>query len=300
MRRTYLIASLALSLLLGAYSQAERDPPQFSLPAAAANQKVPLVVLLHAFKVTGKFQKHYFELGRLARQKQFALLIPGTIKDSRGHRFWNAMDYCCNHEKIPVDDVGYLTQLIKQTILENPIDPKRVYLIGHSNGAMMAHRLACDHADLFAAMVSLAGSGMRELSQCSPSSPVSILEIHAKNDSTVLYDGMTAVSLAKRLSKKELYPYSADSSIVRYPPITETIQDWAQKNGCDPTQTIDLGTRHYMINAPFSKVIRTAYKKGCKNNSEVQLWTLNRGGHVPRFTPGFARDWVEFLLSKQK
>ena len=45
---------------------------------------------------------------------------------------------------------------------EYEIDPKRVYIIGHSNGAFMAHRLAHDHSGTIAAIVSLAGADQSE------------------------------------------------------------------------------------------------------------------------------------------
>jgi len=49
-------------------------------------------------------------------------------------RFWNASEACCNFDNNSVDDVAYLQSLISEIQKSYPIDPKRVYLIGHSNG----------------------------------------------------------------------------------------------------------------------------------------------------------------------
>ena len=71
------------------------------------------------------------------------------------------------------------------------MDPKRIYLVGHSNGAFMSHRMACDDAGQIAAIVSLAGATFQDATKCKPSEPVSILDIHGDADDTVLYDGGT-------------------------------------------------------------------------------------------------------------
>ena len=48
------------------------------------------------------------------------------------------------------------------------VDPKRVFVIGHSNGGFMSHRLACDRASDVAAIVSLAGATWLEWDRLRP------------------------------------------------------------------------------------------------------------------------------------
>jgi poly(3-hydroxybutyrate) depolymerase len=47
-----------------------------------------------------------------------------------------------------VDDVGYLRAVIAEVSVRFAVDPRRVYVTGHSDGADMAHRLACESARL--------------------------------------------------------------------------------------------------------------------------------------------------------
>ena len=75
-----------------------------------------------------------------------------------------------------------------------PVDSRRVFVLGHSNGGYMSHRMACDHADLIAGIVSLAGAayddppaGELPLPRCRPSEPVAVLEVHGMADGTVRY-----------------------------------------------------------------------------------------------------------------
>ena len=71
-----------------------------------------------------------------------------------------------------VDDVAYVGGLIDEALRTWPVDPKRVYIVGHSNGDFMAHRLACERADVVVAIAGLAGAGIAiDGSGCSPSKP---------------------------------------------------------------------------------------------------------------------------------
>lgn len=68
------------------------------------------------------------------------------------------------------------------------MDPKRVYVDGHSNGGVMADRLACDAADKFAAFAPYAGASAQQSLQptgiggCSPSRSVPIAMFHGDAD----------------------------------------------------------------------------------------------------------------------
>jgi polyhydroxybutyrate depolymerase len=49
----------------------------------------------------------------------------------------------------------------------------------------MAYRMACDHADQVAAIVSLAGAMYEDTARCTPSEPVGVLQIHGTADDTI-------------------------------------------------------------------------------------------------------------------
>lgn len=296
--------AIAFAFFIGsagaAAAEPVRDPDRIYLPASVpAGEKLPLVVLLHAFKVSGGFQKAYFGLGKRARARRFILFVPGSTRDERGNRFWNAMPYWSRSES-SVDDVAHLKEAIENVIAKNPVDPDRVYLLGHSNGAMMAHRMACEHADLFAAAASLAGAGMPKASDCKPSSPVSFLEVHALRDAIVPYGGMDEARLAERLKSRPLYPYSEDPSRVRYPSAPETTANWARLDGCDVDAATEGPRKNYVVFAPGKETRTLAWEKGCRGGTSVALWTLMRGGHVPRFFGSFNDAIVDFLLARRK
>src|SRR5262245_64945839 len=117
----------------------------------------PLVVVLHGYTASGFFQLAYFGLGDLATRGDAFVLAPDGLVDSRGNQFWNADPVCCDFDGKHPDDVGYLGGLVEDVMASWPIDPKAVAAVGHSNGAWMAYRLACDRSDLFPTIVALAG-----------------------------------------------------------------------------------------------------------------------------------------------
>lgn len=76
--------------------------------------------------------------------------------------------------------------LFAVTACSNSIDPRRIGLVGHSNGGFMALRMACEASDLVTAVVSLAGSTWKEDSSCAPATfPVNVLTLHGDNDDTI-------------------------------------------------------------------------------------------------------------------
>jgi polyhydroxybutyrate depolymerase len=69
-----------------------------------------------------------------------------------GDNSWNA-GYCCfNAEKDQIDDVQFTRDMIKWLEGHTCVDPKRIYASGGSNGGGMSYRLACDAADVIAAV----------------------------------------------------------------------------------------------------------------------------------------------------
>jgi polyhydroxybutyrate depolymerase len=222
----------------------------------------PLVVLLHGYGATAAGQDDYLGVTEQAATRGMYVLLPdGTMSDA-GKRFWDSEGACCNFSGTPVDDVGYLSGLIDEAIAERPIDPDRVYLFGHSNGGFMSYRMACDAADKVVAVAVLAGSDPPEPEDCAPSEPVSVLHLHGTDDQAIGYGGGTITTT--------------------YPGAVETVARWAALDGCEaPTvdrPSIDLEAE---IEGAETTV---AVHEGCSGGAEVQLDTIEGGGHVPALT----------------
>jgi poly(3-hydroxybutyrate) depolymerase len=131
----------------------------------------------------------YFNIKNDALSEGYLLLHPNGTISRDGDRFWNATDVCCDFDGSGIDDSGYLRALVEEVQDLYAVDSQRIYVMGHSNGGFMAHRLACDHPDLFAAVVSIAGATYLDVSGCDAEVPVSVLQVHGTDDERVSYWG---------------------------------------------------------------------------------------------------------------
>ena len=246
--------------------------------------------MLHGFGSTGAYDDTYFHLGEEAMQRGFVYAYPDGTKDGTGSRFWNATDACCDLDGSGVADVEYLDALITEIESSTAIDPKRIDVIGHSNGGFMSYRLACDHADRIAALISLAGATFSDPADCDPIAPVSVVQVHGTADDTILFEG-GKLSGARHL---------ADAS---YPGALQTATTWATYDGCRPKavatdERVDVDTDLSADGLPAeASVSRWA---GCQGNAVVELWTIPGGSHSPTISDAFADAALDFFEAHPK
>ncbi len=266
-------------------------PTQVRIPKGYdAAHPAPLVILLHGYGASGKIQDLYFGLSKIADAHGFVFAAPDGTLDSTGKLFWNATNACCNFGAVPVDDVAYLSGLVRDVKAAYAIDSKRVYFVGHSNGGFMSHRLACDKADQIAAIVSLAGAVWSDASRCTPTEPVSVLQIHGDADAMVAYEGG---SIGGDLADGGAAP------IGLYPSAAQTVATWATLDGCDAA--LDAVAPDLDLAPSLAGAETTVARHGnCQPGGAAELWTVRGAGHVPSFAPDFAERVWGFLESHPK
>jgi len=247
------------------------------------SKPTPLVVLLHGYGASGLAQELLFQFKARADKLGFIYMYPDGTVDSSGKRFWNATDACCDFGSTGVDDSAYIESLIDQAKSKYNIDPKRVFVVGHSNGAFMAYRMACDHADTIAAAVSLAGAMYSDVSNCKPGEPVSVLQIHGSDDQTVLYAGGVISD--------------ADAG-ASYPGAKTSVADWAKFDGCSTTPK--SGAPLDLTDAQPGAETTVENYDGCKNGTTAELWTMHGEGHIPAINDTWRDDVIDFVLSHPK
>jgi polyhydroxybutyrate depolymerase len=236
----------------------------------------PLVVMLHGYGSDGEHHARSLGLLALSDEEGFVLAYPDGLVDSEGKRFWNATNACCDFDGRGVDDVAFVTYLIDDLSARMPIDAKRVYVVGHSNGGFMAHRLACDLAPRIAAVVSIAGAGRKDPSRCAPSEPVSVLEIHGDADPIIRIGGGRVFDKAER----------------DYPGADETMKAWATRLGCDPMPR-PAGAPLDFDDLVAGPETAAADFTSCRAGADVALWTVHGGAHVPHPTEaGLQAVWA--------
>jgi len=155
---------------------------------SSSSQSIPLVIHLHG--AGGCASLPSLNLGSLAEKEQFVLIWPqGTfnVLDGPGPFFdfmpslnissWNDGTGLFGAQQAEVDDVDFLNTMIDTVLSEDEeegsslLDPDRVYLSGHYNGATMAQRFILQSSQRkVAGVMTFAGAGAPNDSLWSPGS----------------------------------------------------------------------------------------------------------------------------------
>jgi polyhydroxybutyrate depolymerase len=143
---------------------------------------VPLVFDFHGMGSNGSQQKSLSGWDKLA-DKQGFIVVYG---DGSGNS-WNAGGCCPSASTDKIDDVGFVKAVITALATEACIDVKRVYASGCSNGGAMSFRLACDAADVVAAVAPVDFDTVA--TPCKPSRPITEIQFRATKDQMVDYKG---------------------------------------------------------------------------------------------------------------
>jgi len=276
-----LLAAAGLPALADIMIDLGRGPVTVHVPSSYDSEvPAPLVFLLHGHSGTGAATESYFQLLPQSEEYGFLYLYPDGTVNQIGNRFWNATDACCNFFGSEVDDVGYLMALVDEIRAQLNVDSRRIFFFGYSNGGFMSHRMACEHPETIAAIASLGGVTYLDPSDCSPASPVHVLQIHGTADAVILFNG--------------------SSLVIPYPGAVETVEQWAGFNGCasigiltPPALDLDAG-----IPGDETNVYR--YDTDCDPDGSAELWEIAGGSHSPILSENFSRLVVEFLLAHPK
>jgi len=251
-------------------------------PSYQKGTPAPLLVLLHGYGATGDVQSAYLGMEKAADKAGMVYVHPDGTTDATGRQFWNATDACCAGVagKSSVDDSAYLAAVIAKVASQYDIDPRRVYVAGHSNGGFMSYRMACDHADVVAAVASLEGATFADPKACQPSEPVATLELHGTGDHTIPYDGGSIGGHS-------------------FPSAPQTVKTWAAYDGCSLTPD-DPAPADRAIVADLPDATVTSYSKGCDKGGHAELWTQPQGVHIPIWTATMSDQVVAWLMAHPK
>jgi polyhydroxybutyrate depolymerase len=181
------------------------------------SQPTPLVLNFHGRTATALgeaavAQELWSGLYAKGDSAGFIVVNPQGLTQN-GEQTWNA-GLCCSADK-DRDDVGYVDAVIAQLEQTLCIDEKRIFATGISNGGFMSHRLACERANVFAAVAPVAA--YNTMLTCNPSRAIPIISFNGTSDIIASYQ------------------WSVSSN-----------QAWVTRNGCNPapTPTFKNGDSH--------------------------------------------------------
>jgi polyhydroxybutyrate depolymerase len=222
-----------------------------------------------------------------AESEGFAVVYPnGTgYLPLRRLRTWNAGgggEYDCTSGRAchqDVDDVAYIDALLDDVESWLDIDTRRVWVVGHSNGAAMSHRLACELSDRIAAIAAVGGTNQfAATAPCEPAAPVAIMQVHGTEDSCWSYE-------------------PSDRSCAGLPfggykvGVDESTDAWVDRLACSDEATT---TQLPDVVDDGITTDRTTWA-GCDGAVEVTLLRIDGGGHT---WPGGDASGPEWLIGE--
>lgn len=213
----------------------QRRPFIVHLPKGEAKENLPVVLVLHGGGGNAENMRSMTGMNEVADKHGFLAVYPEGFGSPLMDRMrtWNAGDCCGPAVKKQSDDVGYIGAVIDRLIVDYKIDSSRVYATGHSNGAMMSYRLACELSDRIAAIAP--NAGQRPVESCKFKRPVPVLHMHGTEDPCALYDG--GEKCGGCFSKFLHFNVEEDRSCL---PVRRVAQDVAKLNGCEMTTEVTL------------------------------------------------------------
>jgi polyhydroxybutyrate depolymerase len=208
----------------------------------------PLVIDWHPLLTNSGFARDGSGYRELSDSEGFIVAWPNGINAA-----WN-VGPCCTVSR-DVDDLGFALQLVDKIKSQGCIDPKRVYATGFSMGGGMSHYLACNAADVFAAVVPAAFDLLiPEEEPCAPARPISVLSFRSQNDGIVPYAGGAS------------RPPNGVNVTIHFEGAVGTFERWRTLNDCTdaPSPFGPTGCQH---------------STACAEGVEVALCTSSNGGH---------------------
>ncbi|NJM34665.1 MAG: prolyl oligopeptidase family serine peptidase [Rhodomicrobium sp.] len=216
---------------------------------------LPTVVALHGGLMKAASMRRVFGLEEIAERGQFAVVYPNGLR-----RRWNDG----RREHGGPDDVGFLRDLAEHLVRERVADPRRLYLVGVSNGGMMAYRVACEAPGVFAAYAAVIATMPVHVSEnCAEGKGAPMLIINSTDDPFIPWEGGQAGRWSQR------------GEVLSTP---ATVEFWRRRNGCKgEAESKPLPDKN---KSDGSTVFAQQYAD-CRSDAPVVLLEVEGGGHLP-------------------
>ncbi len=231
-------------------------------PGYDGKQPLPMVIVLHGAFGNAKLVERFSGFSQLADEKQFIAIYPNGIGYLGLFQHWNAGHCCGTAQEDNIDDVGFLAAVIKDASGRLAVDQRHIFMVGFSNGGMLAYRFAAERGEMLAAFAPLAASAGGRTDENSPEwgiprpvKPLPVIAFHGLVDEHVPFEGGT--NPAKKSGRE-------------YWSVMRSLGVWIERDGCAETP-IERDERQGKVHVQDWK--------NCTDHDEVVLYTLEGWPH---------------------
>lgn len=225
----------------------------------------PLVVVLHGGG--GHAGIMVARWAGIARAGGFILAAPDGIGRLPRRGTWNAGGCCGEAQARGVDDVGFIAAVIADAARQAPVDPRRVFVAGLSNGGMLTHRVAIALGDRIAGAAVVAGAMFGD--EAAPRAPVPMLIIHGEQDRSVAYGG--GMSPNPLVARAQTRPFL---------PVRQAVEFWRRADGCAGAPVAasrDGVTVETSLGCPVRFVSLAREGHGWPEGTSAMVWAFFQG-----------------------
>ena len=128
-------------------------------PGYDGKTPLPLVVVIHGAFDTAEGMETFSGFSKIIRpQRTFLVLYPNGMGLFGYLQHWNAGHCCGKAAKDNIDDVGFIEAAILDVCKRLKVNRKQIFVLGFSNGGMMACRFAAEKTEMLAGGAFLAAS----------------------------------------------------------------------------------------------------------------------------------------------
>jgi polyhydroxybutyrate depolymerase len=182
-----------------------------NIPNSIKGRPSPVVFVLHGGATSSGLAMHLkTDFTVLGAKEGYVTVYPSGVN---GWNIGSHNMYSVKRRTSDADDIGFFRTMFDKLIEEKVTDPKRIYIVGGSNGGVMTMNLVCNLADRIAGAGVLVATLPRaaETTWPKPSRPIPILIMLGTEDPMKPWDGNRDQMSAE-----------------------ETVNYWLKKNRCLP------------------------------------------------------------------
>ncbi|GAB7029217.1 PHB depolymerase family esterase [Streptomyces sp. NPDC021749] len=151
----------------------------------------PLIIAFHGRGSTASYLREQSRLDADPRARGMLIAYPEGLG-----KLWGAGTGRTARRPDPDLDVRFTTALIDELVRTERADPKRVYVVGFSNGGSMALRVAAEHPGLLAGAAAVSGELPTGNAVVKPTGSVPLMIIYGADDPVRPLAGMPSPSPA--------------------------------------------------------------------------------------------------------
>jgi polyhydroxybutyrate depolymerase len=221
-------------------------------PTYYEKSNLPLVIALHGGGGSAEQAESAYGLTEKANSEIFVIVYPEGVQSDGilRARTWNAGTCCDYAVEKNINDVNYISIMIDELLKNYKINPKKVYVTGMSNGAILSYRLACEIPNKITAIAAVSGPmSLKEV--CKSGKQIPILHLHSMLDQKVPVNGGTGI---------------AGNT---FPAVIAGLNTWSKINECKTLAKVIRDDSKYKLTQWLD----------CKNNAIITYYLTKDGGH---------------------